>query len=198
MLLDDVEGVPDRAGVYWSTQTIARQLDESQYSVVEFMAQHNMSHMISGIVTAQNYTLTSNLHTATLPSDYLYALSGQIAGKPAKLHIGGVGAVYENVNHLGVSIEGDSKQLVFIGGANTLTGTLWYYKVPGSFFANQNTNKIELHEPVYHAIMYHAAAVLSMKDGTNTRLLGRYKHAMKRIMSDIPTMSGIYDDNSIA
>lgn len=193
-MIDDAQGSPKKAGVFWDDRDIIQQIDSSQYSCVNWAADNRLSHLLEGLVTSEDYTLGSDKHTDTLPTDYLYAISGQIDGLPARLHFGGVGTIFEEINHYGVAVGSDNKELVFIGGHSGGTGTLWYYKAPQSFFNNTTTNRTELFEPLYHAIMYHAAAVLLLKDGVSTRLKSNFDHAMKRLVQDEPVPIPTFDD----
>ncbi len=196
-MIDDEQGLSNKAGVFWDDRDIVQQIDSSQFSCVNWAAENHLSHVIEGLVAKQDYALTSNKTIAALPTDYLYAMSGQVNSLPARLHIGSVGAVIENTDHYGVAIGGDAQQVTFIGGANTQTGTLWYYRVPTSFAVNPAANRTELWEPLYHAIMYHTAATLLLKDGMSTRLQYQFQHAMARLQGG-QAMLLPYDDITTA
>lgn len=197
-MIDDEQGLANKAGVFWDDRDIIQQIDSSQLACVNWAAENHLSHVIEGLVTRADYVLSTTKTVSTLPVDYLYSMSAQINGMPARLHIGAVGGAYENIEHFGVSIGGDSNEITFIGGASGIIGTLWYYRTPTSFFTGTTLNRTELWEPLYHAIMYHTAATLLLKDGISTRLQEHFTHAMKRLIGDQPIAIPRHDDFTVS
>lgn len=186
LMLDDADNSPFKAGVFWDTEDLTRELDASQFSVVTALYEMGAHWNIQGLVTRVTVTgLGSNLVSTPLPTDYMFPLSATINGRPCRMHSAGVGVALEDHNHYGLSIEGGD--FVFVGGS-AQEGIFKYIRKPASFALQPVTPRTELSSMCYMAIIWHAASALGMKDdSSNTRYFKHYQRAMQQIMQQPET-----------
>lgn len=194
-MLDDEVGRPDIAGEFWDDADLNRQLNSSQLILLQSFADNGVYHLMQGLLSSMSQVCTSDLETVTLPTDYFLAVSVTVDNLPARLHMGGVGVVFEQYGHHGGMIEGDN--VVFKGMTN-LVGTLWYIRLPLGFEVNPVTDRTEFDDAVYQCILYHAASTLEIKDdGSNSRYEKYYKDALSQLLQEPPSMLPMFDDNLV-
>lgn len=194
-MLDDDNTRLNVAGEFWGDADLNLQLDASQMNIVTAFVDNGLYYPLQGLLTPFTQSLTQDLQTANLPSDYLISVGATIDNQPARLHRGGVGVAYEEYGHYGCMIEGAS--VVFKGG-NGKSGTMWYIRRPKSFAIDPMLDKAEFEDVVYSAILYHAASALLMKDdSSNTRYQKYYRDALTKLLQEPDAMHQVFDDSYV-
>lgn len=196
MMLDDEDTRLDKAGVFWDDIDLNRQLDASQLLVLERIANKGQYYLLQGLLSRYQQALTGQTVTVPLPANYFLSVGADIDNRPARLHMGGVGVVYEQYDHYGCSVEGNN--VVFIGG-NGKTGSLWYVRVPTSFAIQPGVDRQEFDELAYQAILYHTASTLMIKDSSATNRYAKlYQNTLTKLLQEPVDMHVMFDDSYVA
>lgn len=196
MMLDDEDTRFDKAGVFWDDIDLNRQLDASQLLVLERIANKGQYYLLQGLLSRYTVPLASRVVVAPLPNNYFLAVGSDMDNRPARLHMGGVGVVYEQYNHYGCAVQGSN--VVFIGGIGK-NGSLWYVRTPLSFSVQQGTDRQEFDELAYQAILYHTASTLMIKDsGATNRYAKLYQNTLTKLLQEPVEMHVMFDDAYVA
>lgn len=181
-MLDDETGRSDVAGQFWDNEDLNRELDGSQMSVVSTLYEGGAHWLIQNLVTRETQTaLASNLEQFPLPQDYMFPLTATIHARPCRMHMAGVGAVYQEHDHYGCAVQGSD--YVIIGG-NGQDSIFKYIRKPTSFQLNPTVNRVELPSMVYTAILWHAASALAIKDDSNSRYMEHFTRTIKSLIGE--------------
>lgn len=180
-ILDDEQSLW-KQGAMWNDQQIDAALDAAQFAFIRYAYLKKQWHLISPYFTS--ITGTSPLG---LPANYMFYASAAIQEEPglpfypAVLYIGWSGALFTpDTTRYVAFIRNNTVE--FRAGNNNATGTLWYYQTPTRISAG--SNHVEMIDPCYDAIVYHACAILQQKDW------GQCQRALKNMQAVImPLMS---------
>lgn len=196
MMLDDEDTRFDKAGVFWDDIDLTRQLDASQLLVLERISDKGQYYLLQGLLSRYTVPLGSRVVVAPLPNNYFLAVGADMDNRPTRLHMGGVGVVYEQYDHYGCAIQGPN--VTFIGGTGK-NGSLWYVRTPLSFAVQPGTDRQEFDELAYQAIMYHTAATLMVKDSSATsRYAKLYQNTLTKLLQEPVAMHVMFDDSYVA
>jgi len=182
MMLDDETGRSDVAGQFWDNEDLNRELDGSQLSVASTLYEAGAHWLLQNLVTRElPVALASNTAQFPLPQDYMFPLAATINGRPCRMHMAGVGSVYQEHNHYGCAVQGGS--YVMLWGSGQIA-VFKYIRKPTPFNVDPTLNRTEFPTAVYTAILWHAASALMIKDDSNTRYMEHFTRTIKSLLSE--------------
>lgn len=171
-VLDD-EQTLWKQGTMWTDTQIDLALDAAQFQFVRYCYLKQQWHLIS-----QFYTNVTGASPLTLPADYLFYGSATVSNDglnyPAVLYIGWSGSIYD-ADPIRYVAYIKNTTIEFKLGPTQTTGTLHYFRRPTTISAG--SNHTEMIDPCYDAIVYHALAILQLKDW------GQCQRALKNLQA---------------
>jgi hypothetical protein len=196
--LDDEVGNPRKAGVFWSDPMLTRQLDQSQFEILRMLFEKGAELQYQNLYAGIAVPLTANPTRAQLPADYLFAVTCNVDGRTARVHMMREAVVFENLDDYAACIEGEADGsgnlwVEFTGSAGK-TAELWYIRKPLSFSVLPNVSRTEFSSLAYRAIYYHAAATLAIKDESNKRFEAKLESTLRRLFTAPPSMLVPYQE----
>lgn len=172
-VLDDEQSLW-KQGTMWTNAQIDLALDAAQFQFVRYCYLKKQWHLISNL-----YASITGDSPVFLPADYMFYASATVnntGNYPAVLYIGWSGSLF-NMDPIRYVALIRNQTIEFKVGTQPTEGTLFYYKYPTKI--SGSSNHIEMIEPCYDAIIYHAIAILQQKDW------GQCQRALKNMQAVI-------------
>lgn len=179
-VLDDEQSLW-KQGTMWTDTQIDLALDAAQFQFVRYCYLKKQWHLIANL-----YSNVTGDSPVFLPDDYMFYASAAINNDgvlyPAVLYIGWSGSLFDMDPIRYVALIKNSTVEFKIATTPT-RGTLYYYRRPTKI--SGASNHIELIDPCYDAIIYHAIAILQQKDwGPCQRALKNMQAILAPLMSE--------------
>lgn len=178
-VLDDEQSLW-KQGTMWTDTQIDLALDAAQFQFVRYCYLKKQWHLISNL-----YANVTGVSPVNLPGTYMFYASATInndgVNYPAVLYIGWSGSLFDMDPIRYVALIRNNTVEFKIGTTPT-QGTLYYYRLPTTI--SGGSNHIEMIDPCYDAIIYHAIAILQQKDW------GQCQRALKNMQAVIMPLMG--------
>lgn len=177
-VLDDEQSLW-KQGTMWTDTQIDLALDAAQFQFVRYCYLKQQWHLIAPLFSSASGMFM------TLPANYMFYASATVqkdnVSYPAVLYIGWSGSLYDmDPTRFTALIRNTTVE--FRTGTIPTTGTLYYFRSPTAISAG--SNHVEMTDPCYDAIVYHALAILQQKDW------GQCQRALKNMQAVMAPLIG--------